>query len=82
SLAIAIKDVFREQLSQEKLISLLSNTLSLEELSKQLTSVFERKLEDILKEKVSEAFSKIDVSQIVREEAYRVLKEKINELIT
>ncbi|QID32436.1 hypothetical protein [Pampinifervens florentissimum] len=82
SLATAIKDVIREQLSQEKLFSALSNILSPEEIGRQLASVLERKLEEVLKEKVSEAFSKIDVSQIVREEAYKVLRERINELIT
>ncbi len=82
SLATAIKDVIREQLSQEKLFSALSNILSPEEIGRQLASVLERKLEEVLKEKVSEAFSKIDVSQIVREEAYKVLRERLNELIT
>ena len=82
SLATAIRDVIREQLSQEKLFSALSNILSPEEIGRQLASVLERKLEEVLKEKVSEAFSKIDVSQIVREEAYKVLRERLNELIT
>ncbi len=82
SLATAIKDVIREQLSQEKLFSALSNILSPEEIGRQLASVLERKLEEVLKEKVSEAFSKIDVSQIVREEAYKVLRKRLNELIT
>jgi len=81
SLATAIKDVIREQLSQEKLFSALSNILSPEEIGRQLAFVLERKLEEVLKEKVSEAFSKIDVSQIVREEAYKVLRERLNELI-
>lgn len=82
SLATAIKDVIKEQLSQEKLFSALSNILSPEEIGRQLAFVLERKLEEVLKEKVSEAFSKIDLSQIVREEAYKVLRERINELIT
>ncbi len=82
SLATAIKDVIREQLSQEKFLSFMSSFLSPEEVGRQVTSLLERKLEEIIREKVSEAFSRIDMSQIVREEARKVLKEKLNELIT
>lgn len=82
SLAAAIKDTIKEQLSQEKVSSILSNILKPEEISKQLSLVLERMLEEILREKVSEVLSEIDVSKIVREEAYKVLKERLSELIT
>jgi len=82
SLATAIKDTFREQMSQERLYSTISNILNPEDISKHLASVLEKKLEEVLREMVSEIISKVDVSQIVREEAYKVLKERLNELIT
>lgn len=82
SLATAIKDTFREQMSQERLYSTISNILNPEDISKHLASVLEKKLEEVLREMVSEIISRVDVSQIVREEAYKVLKERLNELIT
>ncbi|WPM32926.1 hypothetical protein IAE16_04400 [Hydrogenobacter sp. T-2] len=82
SIATAIKDVIREQLSQEKVLSFLSSFLNPEEVGRQIASLLERRLEEIIGEKINEAFSRIDMSQIVREEAYKVLKEKLNELIT
>lgn len=82
NLATAIKDTFREQMSQERLYSTISNILNPEDISKHLASVLEKKLEEVLREMVSEIISRVDVSQIVREEAYKVLRERINELIT
>ncbi len=82
SLATAIKDVIREELSQEKVLPLLSRLLSPEEVGRHIASFLERRLEEIIREKINEVFSRIDMSHIVREEAYKVLKEKINELIT
>ncbi|MFN3263807.1 MAG: hypothetical protein ACK42C_02765 [Aquificaceae bacterium] len=82
SRAMAIREVIREELSQEKVYSALSHILSPEEIGRQLSTVLERKLEQILREKVSEVLSGIDVSKIVREEAYRVMKERLSELIT
>ncbi len=82
SFATALKDLIKEQLSQEKLHSTLLSILSPEEITRQLSSALERKLEEVLREKVNEVLSKVDVSRIVREEAYKVLKERLNELIT
>ncbi len=82
SLITALEKVLREQLSQEKVYSAISRVISPEDVAKVLSSLLERKLEEVLREKVSEVFSKLDVSEIVREEARKVLKEKLSELIT
>ncbi len=82
SLITALEKVLREQLSQERVYSAISRVISPEDVAKVLSSLLERKLEEVLREKVSEVFSKLDVSEIVREEARKVLKEKLSELIT
>lgn len=77
-----IKETIKEQLSEDKLRSLLLQTINAEEIGKQLSSSLAGMLERVIKDKVEEILSRIDLSQIIREEARRVLREKLSELIT
>ncbi|MFN7066015.1 MAG: hypothetical protein ACK4OF_07705, partial [Aquificaceae bacterium] len=78
----AIKDAIIDQLSQDKLYSILSQVINYEDLRAQISSSLEAKLEKTIEEKIQEIFSKIDIARIIREEAYRVLKERLREIIT
>jgi len=82
SFAVAIKNVIREQLSQDKLYSIISQAIKYEDLKVHISGLIERKMEDILRAQINEVLSKIDIAQIVREEAYKVLKERLREIIT
>ncbi|MGK0689892.1 MAG: hypothetical protein ABWU22_04380 [Aquificaceae bacterium] len=81
-LSKAIKDVIQAQLSQEKLYSIISQVINYEDLRAYISGSIERKMEDILRTQINETLSKIDVAQILREEAYKVLKERLREIIT
>jgi len=82
SFAVAIKNVIREQLSQDKLYSIISQAIKYEDLKVHISGLIERKMEDILRAQINKVLSKIDIAQIVREEAYKVLKERLREIIT
>lgn len=82
NLASAIKDLVRAQLSQEKLYSIISQVINYEDLREHVSKTVERSLEDALKSVIQETLSSIDVAKVIREEAYKVLKERLKELIT
>lgn len=82
NLATAIKNIIIDQLSQEKLYSIISQVINYEALKIHLSDVIESEMEEALREQIREAFLKIDVAQIIREEAYKVLKERLREIIT
>ncbi|MFN7066076.1 MAG: hypothetical protein ACK4OF_08025 [Aquificaceae bacterium] len=65
-----IQEAIKDQLSQEKLYSILSQVINPQD------------LRNLIEQKVQEALSKVDIAQIIREEAYKVLKERLRELIT
>lgn len=81
-LSKAIKDIIQAQLSQEKLYSIISQVINYEDLRVYISGSIERKMEDILRTQINEVLSKIDIAQILREEAYKVLKERLREIIT
>ncbi|MCS7171658.1 MAG: hypothetical protein N3D14_01795 [Aquificaceae bacterium] len=80
--AIAIRDIIKSQLSRENVYSILSQLIRYEDLREEVSKTVERTIERVIEEKVEEALSKVDVAQIVREMAYKVLKERLRELIT
>ncbi|MDW8066298.1 MAG: hypothetical protein RMI50_01320 [Aquificaceae bacterium] len=82
NLASAIRDIVRAQLSQEKLYSIISQVINYEDLREHVSKTVERSLEDALKSVIQETLSSIDVAKVIREEAYKVLKERLQELIT
>ncbi|MCS6998629.1 MAG: hypothetical protein NZL86_04450, partial [Aquificaceae bacterium] len=82
SISLAIKETIKSQLSQEMLYATFSQIIKGEEFSEGISKALSEKLESSLREQVQEALSKIDIAQIVREEAYKVLKERLKELIT
>ncbi len=65
-----IQEAIKDQLSQEKLYPVLSQVINPQD------------LRNLIEQKVQEALSKVDIAQIIREEAYKVLKERLRELIT
>ncbi|MCS7196221.1 MAG: hypothetical protein NZ827_03020, partial [Aquificaceae bacterium] len=82
SISLAIRETIKSQLSQEMLYATFSQVIKGEEFSEGISKALSEKLESSLREQVQEALSKIDIAQIVREEAYRVLKERLKELVT
>lgn len=82
SISFAIRETIKSQLSQEMLYATFSQVIRGEEFGEQISRALSEKLERLLKEQVQEALSKVDIAQIVREEAYRALKERLKELIT
>lgn len=80
--AVAVKEAVREHLSEEKLRSLILQAINAQEIGKELASNLADLLEKLIRDKVEEVLSKIDVAQIIRDEARKVLKEKLSELIT
>ncbi|MCX7989943.1 MAG: hypothetical protein N2648_04800 [Aquificaceae bacterium] len=82
SISLAIRETIKSQLSQEMLYATFSQIIKGEEFSEGISKALSEKLESSLREQVQEALSKIDIAQIVREEAYKVLKERLKELIT
>lgn len=77
-----IEDIIKEQLSQERIYSAISQVIDYEDLKRHLSNLLQSELEKLIREAIQEVLSKIDVAQIVREEAYKALKERLKELIT
>ncbi len=82
TISTLIKEAIKSQLSRDMVYSVLSQIIRPEEIGRQVSSLLERELEAIIGQKIAEALSRIDITQIVREEAYKVLRERLNELIT
>ncbi|MCS6875773.1 MAG: hypothetical protein NZM36_02795 [Aquificaceae bacterium] len=82
NLSLVLSDAIKSQLSQEKLLSVLSQVISQEEIKKHLSRKLEEVITEAIREQVRDVFLSVDIVQIVREEAYRVLKERLKELIT
>ncbi len=82
NLAQAIKDIIKDNLSRDNLYSLLSQIVDYEDLKTYMARVVESKVEEVIRMYIEQQFSKIDMAQIVREEAYKVLKERLREIIT
>ncbi len=81
-IANLLKEAIKDQLSQEKLYSVISQAVRYEDLKAHISGLIEKKMEEMLKAQIEEVFSKIDIAKIVREEAYKALKERLKELIT
>ncbi|MFN3976115.1 MAG: hypothetical protein ACK4LT_03530 [Aquificaceae bacterium] len=81
-IANLLKEAIKDQLSEEKLYSVISQAVRYEDLKAHISGLIEKKMEEMLKAQIEEAFSRIDIAKIVREEAYKVLKERLKELIT
>ena len=77
-----IEDIIKEQLSQERIYSAISQVIDYEDLKRHLSNVLQGELEKLIREVIQEVLSRIDVAQIVREEAYKALKERLKELLT
>ena len=77
-----IEDIIKEQLSQEKIYSAISQVIDYEDLKRHFSNMLQTELEKLIREAIQEVLSKIDVAQIVREEAYKALKERLKELLT
>lgn len=81
-LANVLKDTVKNQLSPQNLLDLLSQVIRPEELKEYIAQKVEERIKDLLREQFQEVLSTVDVAQILREEAYRVLKERLREIVT
>ncbi|MCS7263030.1 MAG: hypothetical protein NZ560_06440, partial [Aquificaceae bacterium] len=77
-----LKDTVKNQLSPQNLLDLLSQVIRPEELKEYIAQKVEERIKDLLREQFQEVVSTVDVAQILREEAYRVLKERLREIVT
>ncbi|MCS7307980.1 MAG: hypothetical protein NZ526_05460 [Aquificaceae bacterium] len=82
NLSLVLSDAIRSQLSQEKLLSVLSQVISQEEIKEHLSRKLEEVITETIREQVRDVFLSVDIVQIVREEAYRVLQERLREIVT
>ncbi|MDW8434377.1 MAG: hypothetical protein RMK35_06195, partial [Aquificaceae bacterium] len=82
NLSLVLSDAIKSQLSQEKLLSVLSQVISQEEIKKHLSRKLEEVITEAIREQVRDVFLSVDIVQIVREEAYRVLQERLREIVT
>ncbi|MFN3598230.1 MAG: hypothetical protein ACK4VK_00630 [Aquificaceae bacterium] len=79
---MAVEEAIKGQLSEERLYSLISQAINYQDLKAHISELIEVKIEKTIDEKIQAVFSSINIAQIIREEAHKVLKERLRDLIT
>ncbi len=79
---MAVEEAIKGQLSEERLYSLISQAINYQDLKAHISKLIEVKIEKTIEEKIQAVFSSINIAQIIREEAHKVLKERLRDLIT
>ncbi len=81
-LANVLKSALSEHFSPSTMQSIISSMLDKEELRRSIISSIEGVVEEVIREQVARYLSAVNVEQILREETYKALKERLSELIS
>lgn len=85
NLEAALANLIAQELSEIKLARILTSNFKAENVSRQiaenLRGIIREELQALLEQEISRALSKLDISSIIKEQAYKVLKESIKELL-
>ncbi|MEN3033732.1 MAG: hypothetical protein ABDH18_01920 [Aquificaceae bacterium] len=77
--------IIEQELSEVKIARILSSNFRAENVSRQISEnlrgIIREEIQALLEEEISKAFSKLDIATIIKEQAYKVLKESIKELL-
>ncbi|RMH80897.1 MAG: hypothetical protein D6674_02355 [Acidobacteria bacterium] len=82
SLKSTLEEAISSSLSEERLASIISKGISQERLVQEISKHLQAGLEEMVREEIRKFLAQVNLSEILKEEAHKALKERLREIVT